>query len=223
MAGERTLPGLGLTAYWDLGDSTWKAGMDANIRKISVLLQGRAISIESSEPGSPTDGDVYIADGIWGLGNPGDIIFRDNGAWVVITPLEGWLFYVEDDGEFKQFNGTTWLAFGGGGAASSISLVEFIDTPNALTDAHLAGNVILVQNNGDTVSEITIDSSLTADEPVTIINQSGGTLTINPGAGVTIISANDVQTCSTEGGSVTIIPASASDTYFLIGALDAPA
>ncbi len=198
--------------------------MDANIRKVSVLLQGRALSVESAEPGSPTDGDVYIADGVWGLGNPGDIIFRDDGAWVVITPEEGWLFYVVSDSEFVQFDGSVWVSFAGGsGGAGAISHVEFIDTPNALTDAHLAGNVILVQNNADTVSEISIDDTLTGSEPVTVINQSGGTLTVSPGVGVTIISANDVLTCSIEGAALTLIPGATANTYFLIGALDAPA
>lgn len=223
MAGERTLPNLGLTAFYDLGDSTWKPGMDTNIQTISVLLQGRALSVEATEPGSPSNGDVYIASGIWGLGNPGDIIFRDDDEWFVITPAEGWLFYLISNSEFIEFDGADWVTFSGGAAGTGISHVEFIDTPNALTDAHLEGNVVIIQNSETADSEITVDSSLTADEPVTIINLSGGTLTISAGAGVTIHAANDVYTCSTEKGSVTIIPAATADTYYLIGALDAPA
>jgi len=222
MAGERTLPGLGLTGYWDLGDNTWKDAMDANLRKISVLLQGRAISVVATEPGVPTDGDVYIASGIWGLGNPGDIIFRDNGAWVVITPLEGWLFYVIADTEFVQFDGTDWVAFSTGAAAAGIAVSQFLTASNTLTDAHFAGNVILTQHSSTGTSTITLNSGITGTEPVTIINRSGGVLTIAAGAGVTIRSAGDVLTTSAANASVTLIPV-ASDDYYLIGALDDPA
>ena len=36
---ERTLPGLGLTGFWDLGANNWKGGMDLNLRKLSLLVQ----------------------------------------------------------------------------------------------------------------------------------------------------------------------------------------
>lgn len=222
MAGERTLPGLGLTAYWELGDNTWKEAMDANLRKISVLLQGRALSVVSTAPSSPTDGEVYIASGVWGLGNPGDIIFRDDGGWVVITPLEGWLFYVVADSEFVQFDGTDWVAFSTGAAAAGIAVSEFLTQSNTLTNAHFAGNVILTQHSGTGTSTITLNSGITGTEPVTIINRSGGVLTITAGAGVTIRSAGDVLTTSAANASVTLIPVASND-YYLIGALDDPA
>ena len=45
MAGERTLPNMGLTAFWDLGDNTYKAGMDKNLLVLSVTFDARLIDI----------------------------------------------------------------------------------------------------------------------------------------------------------------------------------
>jgi hypothetical protein len=117
---QRTLPGIGLTGFWPLGYDGWNTENDVNLRLLSALVQARAISRTTALPGSPTDGDIYIVPD--GAGShPNEIAIRDNGAWVYITPEEGFAVYVEDDNENVQFDGTDWQVFGDAGLADAPS------------------------------------------------------------------------------------------------------
>lgn len=112
----RTLPNLGLKAFYDLGEDGWKDDMDLNLLRLSVLTQGSVNSKVATEPGSPTNGDIHILDETNGT-NPNKVIVRDNGAWVYITPVEGWLMFNRAADYYEKFDGTAWaeLATGGGG------------------------------------------------------------------------------------------------------------
>jgi hypothetical protein len=60
---SRTLPGgVALKGFWALGEDGWKDEMDANLRIMSALLQGRALTLASALPGSPADGDIHLLD-----------------------------------------------------------------------------------------------------------------------------------------------------------------
>lgn len=111
---ERTLPGLGLTGFWDLGQDEWNTGMDANIRALSALSQLTVLSAVTTLPGSPADGDIYI---VTTGGNAQDVAVRDQGAWVYFTPVEGWRAWVRDTNKLVIFDGSVWAEFeaGGGG------------------------------------------------------------------------------------------------------------
>ncbi len=132
MAGERTLPGLGLTGFWDLGDNTFKSGMDTNLRLLSALVQPQVLSVLAAEPGSPTDGDIHLASAVWGGAAIHDIVIRDNGAWVSITPQEGWSVYNRATDERLTFDGTAWNL---PATAHNPFLGTYIDVA-ALTSAH---------------------------------------------------------------------------------------
>ena len=119
MAGERTLPGLALTGFWDEGSNGWKDAMDANLRALSTLVQLGVISRTTSLPGSPTDGDIYIIPS--GDADAGEIAVRDNGAWVNLAPVEGWRAWVKDDDETVVYDGSAWAAASGGGLADAPS------------------------------------------------------------------------------------------------------
>lgn len=107
---SRTLPGVGLKGFWDLGEDGWKDEMDVNIRLISALLQGRALSKVAALPGSPADGDIHLLDETVGGGNANKVAIRDNGAWVTVAPQTGWRFYDVGASMFRFFNGAVWLA-----------------------------------------------------------------------------------------------------------------
>lgn len=108
MAGERTLPGLGLTGFWNLG-SAYKTGMDQNLLDLSTLSQLRVISRVTALPGSPTDGDIYI---VPSGGDANKVAVRDNGAWAYYVPAEGYFAYVEDEDVFVFWTGTAWVRHG---------------------------------------------------------------------------------------------------------------
>ena len=138
MAGERTLPGVGLTAFWTSGSNGYKAQMDENMRKLSVLTQGHFKSSLALEPASPVNGDVYRATADWsGVAVAGQIVVRDNGAWVAYTPSSGWMFYDRFEGVLLQYAGGAWAEFtsgdgggggggdGGGGGEGKVALPRF--------------------------------------------------------------------------------------------------
>lgn len=104
----RTLPNIGLTAFWGTGFDGWGDAHDQNILKTSVLTQARALAVLSARPSSPTDGQVYILNAGAGA-DANKIIIRDAGAWVDMTPLAGWKFYVVATGLTVQFDGSEWL------------------------------------------------------------------------------------------------------------------
>ena len=95
---ERTLPGLGLTGFWDLGANNWKGGMDLNLRKLSLLVQLSVLSMTTALPSTGlADGMIYI---IPSGGDAKKIAIRDNGAWVNYDPTEGMVAWVKDTDMF---------------------------------------------------------------------------------------------------------------------------
>jgi hypothetical protein len=107
MTGERTLPGAGLTGYWDLGDSTWKPGMDTNLRAVSALLQLTVKTRTTALPGSPAQGDMHLVPSGAGV-SPNQIALYDNAAWVYVAPRLGTRAFVQDESKFYYWNGTAW-------------------------------------------------------------------------------------------------------------------
>lgn len=88
------------------------------------ILQGFANSIgDTTPPGSPSIGDVYILGasptGVW-LGHAQEIAiyendmlgFSDGPGWLYWTPKDGMWFWVEDIAAFRRYNQATatWVA-----------------------------------------------------------------------------------------------------------------
>lgn len=133
MAGERTLPGLGLTGFWNLG-SGYKTGMDANLLALSALSQLRVISRVTALPGSPTDGDIYI---VPSGGDANKVAVRDNGAWSYYVPDEGYFAYVEDEDVFVFWTGTAWIRHG------TYDIGFFV--ADVMTDAEIVATLVAVR------------------------------------------------------------------------------
>lgn len=107
---KRTLPGLGLEAFFDLGENGWNDEFDENMRKLSFMADGRVKSRSTSLPGTGTAGDVYIVPAADVNGNQIAIWDGPSGAeaWVYYPAKEGWAFYVEDENLNVQWGGTAW-------------------------------------------------------------------------------------------------------------------
>ena len=211
MAGERTLPGLGLTGYWDLGDNTYKDGMDANLRTLSALVQPFILSVEATAPGSPTDGDIHIASGIWGGGAANDIMLYDNAGWVPITPTEGFTVFNRATDKPMLFDGTDWIN------PNDARIVTDATTSFDLADEHLDGRAVIEISNGGAVT-FTLTAGLTALGPVTVINTGGGDIAFTEDTGVTLQST--FPNLKTQWGWATIIPRG-SDVFHVGGNLEA--
>ncbi|MBK3745239.1 DUF2793 domain-containing protein [Paraburkholderia aspalathi] len=103
---SRILPGLGLSAFWALGEDGWKDGMDANILLLSIVGQLGVKSKTTALPASPAQGDIYIEPS---GADAGKIAVRDNNAWVKFVAKAGWRTWVNDTKAFAHFNGTAWV------------------------------------------------------------------------------------------------------------------
>ncbi|TXH12493.1 MAG: DUF2793 domain-containing protein [Hyphomicrobiaceae bacterium] len=127
---SRALPGIGLNGFWDLGESGWKPGADTNWLTLSALTQLSVISRTTVLPGSPADGDIYIVRSDAGA-EPNKVAVRDNGAWVYLTPQEGWRGWVRDTDELVVFNGTTWVISGGDIADDAVTNAKLANMASA--------------------------------------------------------------------------------------------
>lgn len=221
MAGERTLPGLGLTGFWDLGDNTYKPAMDANLRLLSVVAPGVVDSRQASAPGTPSDGDIVIASTDWGTTvTDQSIQVRDDGAWVEIVPVEGWKFYDAATDELLIYGGAAWGVFSSGGGGSSAMVQSEITADHTVVDGDLTGNVVRRVNKATAIS-ITVDTGLVGTEPATFIQTGAGAVSFVAGTGVTINSADARLNLRAKFSSASLIPdADTADTYYLIGDLD---
>lgn len=102
---QRTLPGLGLTGYWPLGYDGWKDEMDVNLRLLSLICQASFIDFVSAEPGSPTDGDIYI---FTTGANSNKFLIQDDGDWAYIAARKGTIAFNETTGKYYSFDGDAW-------------------------------------------------------------------------------------------------------------------
>ncbi len=113
------------------------------LRGIDALLPKVAIAVQHTPPGAPSNGDVYIisdgsptATGAW-AGQDGDVAWY-NGSWNFVTPVKGWVVYVQGESAQWVFDGTNWSALAGdSGTLDGLDSTQFLrsdvaDTADAL-------------------------------------------------------------------------------------------
>lgn len=182
----RTLPNLGLQAFFDLGEDGWKDEMDTNVLKLSVLVQGHVDSIEAALPGAPAEGDIVILDEAHGT-NPNEIAVYDAAAWVYIVPAEGWMMYNLDDSTLYQFNGATWEAFASGGGSGALTVKSEAGT--AYTAVLADANKYIRFTNAAAI-DFTIPAEASVNFPVNTViaieQADTGVVTLVEDTGVTL-------------------------------------
>lgn len=217
MAGERILPGLGLTGFWALGDDTWKAGMDANIRVLSAIAPGVVDSQEATEPGVPVDGDIVIATTDWTATVTNQSIqVRDNGAWVEIVPKLGWTMRDSATNVILVFNGTAWETYYDP-TALDLTVISDVSAARVLTDADFSGRKLILMDNV-AAQTVTINVGLVNTQPLTVIQYGAGQVTI--GGTATLQAADANLKTRVQFSAVTIQPIG-SDVFTLVGDLTA--
>lgn len=133
-------PNLGLNYGWDLGEANWKAGMDANLKKLGAVVGLSVLSRTAPAPAVTTNGARYIvpATGATGdfAGQANKVAVRVENTWEFYTPGNGWLAKdIEADEWVEYKTGLGWVtlvidADPAGTAASAVSAHE------AATDPH---------------------------------------------------------------------------------------
>lgn len=181
---SRTLPGLELTGFWDLGGGGWKPGMDANLQALSALVQCAVLSRTDALPGGPTDGDMYI---VPTGGEADNIAIRDDGAWVYFEPKRGWIVHVLDDDEFVFYDGSNWAPLPYATTLAGLADVDLTTVPpedgEALVWDETEGKWVPGPASPETLGDIgDVDLSTPPEDGETLIWDEGSSTWI-PGAG----------------------------------------
>jgi hypothetical protein len=150
----RTLPGLGLSGFWDLHENNWKDGMDANLLALSALVPGAVKSATTSLPGSPTNGDIYIVPSS-ASSNANKIAVRDNGTWTYFTPWTGMEMYVVDTATRLRWSGSAWAAITVSGSALVVK-DEGSNVETAATSFNFVGSGVTATTDGSGHATVTI-------------------------------------------------------------------
>jgi len=163
----RDLPGLGLRAFYTVGEDGWGTRASEDLRKLSLLVTKVVLSRVSSLPDTPSAGDAHILTAEDSNSGPsGSIILweGDTGLeeWVYYTPGEGWEVYVVADGGRYRYTGGVWTALSGSsiGAgdvtydAEGDSNSEETNVRDALDDLYhrtnsLAARILVYENRDD--------------------------------------------------------------------------
>jgi len=105
-----------LLPYLASGQAQKHVTVNESLRKLDAIVQ---LSVESAstsaEPGSPSDGQVYIlppgkTGTHWGAMADHALAYWRDGAWEEITPREGWLAFVRDADALMAFTDAAWSA-----------------------------------------------------------------------------------------------------------------
>ena len=199
----RTLPGLALSAFWNIGEDGWKALMDTNIRTLSAIANGAVKSHTTVLPGTPTLGDVYVVRSDDGS-NPNKIAIWDgelgSEAWVYLTQRTGMRVYVIDKGANYQWSGVAWVLMPAAGPSVSDEGSQVL---SAASDMNFVGELVSVTDDADGTVTVTLTKGVSvSDEGVEVIpvasdmdfvgelvivtDDTDGTVTVSVGKGVSV-------------------------------------
>ena len=209
----RVLPNLGLKGFYVFGEDGWGDDMSLNLLKLSVLAQGGVSAKVAAEPGSPSEGDIVLLDESHGT-NPNQIAVYDDSEWKYLgSPSVGWCVFNQNTGVFQVFNGSTWEnlkpnpapVFTRSGTSHNLVAEDegcFLEFTNA---------------SGKTLNVLPEASeALPADAEFHLYNVGAGSITIEPGSGVTINPPAMGTLVVPQFGAVTL-KRSAENIFRLIG------
>lgn len=99
--------------------------VNETFRKLDALVQLAVVSATTTaEPGSPNDGEVYIlpsgkTGAAWGAMTTGALAYYVDGAWMQLTPREGFIAFAKDSNKLLIYDGAAWNEHMAGSAAAS--------------------------------------------------------------------------------------------------------
>lgn len=121
-------------AVWQEG--TLQNDVPANDNSLRLEATSRLVISDSTtaQPGSPSDGDVYIipasATGSqWGTFTEGDVAIYRGGTWIAFEPVQGVVVNVA--ASLKAWDGSSWQLVAGGGASGDVT-GPALSTDNAI-------------------------------------------------------------------------------------------
>lgn len=123
--------------------------------RLDALIQLSVISRSVAvPPGTPVDGDRYLLGasptGLWS-GHGGEIAARQAGSWIYYPPRKGWRLWVEDEDALLAYNGTAWIAQGGGSGTQNVPLVGVNTTADTSNRLSVSSPAVLLNHDGNGV------------------------------------------------------------------------
>ena len=220
---ERIMPGLGLRAFYEPGQRNWGSSVSEDLRRLSVLVQARALSRSLALPGSGNAGDIYIVpEGT--PANAGALALWDGESgsetWVLLTPQPGWQVWIADEARHVRFEGAAWVEVPRPGIVPIRTLTATAHTLEVIDTG------CIIETTGSSAVTITIPSE--ASVPFEI----GGLINITQiGAGIaTVAAATGVSLNGVSGGSIALdgqwsgvaLVKRGADAWVIQGALAGP-
>lgn len=107
-----------LLPYLAAGQAQKHVTVNESLLRLDALVQLAVVSAATSaEPGSPTDGQVYILPAgktgtHWGAMTNWALAYYRDGVWEEVSPREGWLAYVKDTDRIYYYTGSAWADLG---------------------------------------------------------------------------------------------------------------
>jgi hypothetical protein len=106
--------------YLAVGQAQKHVTVNETLRKLDAIIQLSVVSATTAaEPSTPTDGAVYIIPAgksgtHWAAFANNSLGYYRDGAWIEITPREGWLAFVKDTDLLLGYSGSAWSMFAPG-------------------------------------------------------------------------------------------------------------
>lgn len=117
------------------------------------ILNGLVISDSTdAQPGSPSDGDIYIITGSatgsqWSTFDEFDLAIYMSGTWYAYAPVEG--IVVNVTGTLKRWNGSAYVDAATGGGGSDRSSVSALSTSGSVAIDYDLGDYFTLALAGD--------------------------------------------------------------------------
>jgi hypothetical protein len=185
---SRTLPNLGLKAFFALGEDGWNDEVDSNFLKLSVLTQGGITGIVTTKPVSPSQGDVYLMSAA-ASSNPNAIAVYDDVQWKHFVPNSGWTVYNRADDSFVTWTGSEWKAM-------SLSNLRSLGAVTSDGIVEKAGSALVSRaiGVGSSASIPTLAHADARYAQVGHTHAATGVTAFNTRTGPVVLSSADVQT-----------------------------
>jgi hypothetical protein len=112
---------LGLS-YLEPQQSQKHVTVNEALRRLDAIVQLSVVSATTgAEPGAPADGAAYIlpagkTGAAWGAMSNLAVAYHVDGAWLQLTPREGWRAFIEDTNQLVVHDGAAWKSVSALGA-----------------------------------------------------------------------------------------------------------
>lgn len=124
------------------------------IELLDTLVQLTLQDVDmNAPPPAPGEGQTWglgsAPTGAW-AGQAGQLASFRGGGWLFVTPQTGWQAYVTTSGDIRLYDGTNWVATGGGGAISFDNLpgVGINATSDSTNRLSVSADATLLNNAG---------------------------------------------------------------------------